>query len=241
LAGGKSKKKKRRKKKKVKRGRWLAWLGVDDQECRPALWVRASAFIDGGLQRGTWPTSSSFALEQITSTAIIRSRKQSSTVRSPCHYNKKLWSILSLLVCPLALSLLFGLSFLLGVPTAYLVRFFGGLRWGPLFLCSRGERSMCIPTPIAMYALTCRNAVSRTRIPSRCFAVSFIRQQSTLPKEAAGPFTANSKIAPTSKPEDKTLVYLGTYNLFQHNSPLQPQRTKIKNGLYLLRSYAHCL
>ncbi|KAI8579548.1 hypothetical protein K450DRAFT_241498 [Umbelopsis ramanniana AG] len=62
-----------------------------------------------------------------------------------------------------------------------------------------------------MYALTCRNAISKARIPSRCFATSFIRQQSALPKEAAGPFTSNSKIASTSKPEDKTLVYLGPF------------------------------
>ncbi|KAH8555695.1 hypothetical protein BGW37DRAFT_516610 [Umbelopsis sp. PMI_123] len=64
-----------------------------------------------------------------------------------------------------------------------------------------------------MIALTCRNSFSRVRISSlsRCCASSFIRQQSTLPKEAAGPFTSNSKIAPASRPEEKTLVYLGPF------------------------------
>lgn len=53
-----------------------------------------------------------------------------------------------------------------------------------------------------------RLSVQATASP-RLYQAILLRHKSTVPKEAAGPFTTNDKISTTSRPEDKTLVYLG--------------------------------
>lgn len=84
------------------------------------------------------------------------------------------------------------------------------------------NRLACVNSKIsAMLTLACKNtSPARIVILSRWCRYSSIRHQSTVPKEAAGPFTTNSKISSGSRPEDKTLVYLGT--IFSKNST-QPQ------------------
>lgn len=81
----------------------------------------------------------------------------------------------------------------------------------------------------AMLTLACRNtSPARIVILSRWCRSSSIRHQSTVPKEAAGPFTTNSKISSGSRPEDKTLVYLGT--IFSKNSTQLKQHSTISTN-----------
>lgn len=99
--------------------------------------------------------------------------------------------------------------------------FSGRLGRGTAFL-HPSNRLACVNSKItAMLTLACRNtSPARVVILSRWCRSSSIRHQSTVPKEVAGPFTTNSKISSGSRPEDKTLVYLGT--IFSKNST-QPQ------------------
>ncbi|KAM3579401.1 hypothetical protein VKS41_008259 [Umbelopsis sp. WA50703] len=63
-----------------------------------------------------------------------------------------------------------------------------------------------------MLRLAYRHSFSARLAATPCLSQPIsVRYKSTVPKEAAGPFTTNDKISTTSRPEDKTLVYLGPF------------------------------